>query len=151
MLVLSRHANESIRVGDDVTVTVTEIRGDKVRLGIAAPRELAVHRTEVYEAIQRDREEAERAGTLRHLTWFGVTLIRDDQSETLCTAIIATNPSDATQIARQLAGVDHYPARLATAELIGRHGQKRAHVDADQWLIARWREGAELLRAEVGV
>lgn len=47
MLVLSRHVNESIQIGDEVTVTVIEIRGDKVRLGIDAPTEVAVDRTEV--------------------------------------------------------------------------------------------------------
>lgn len=54
MLVLSRHRDESIIIGDDVIVTVVDIRGDKVRLGIAAPIEVSVHRQEVYEAIQRE-------------------------------------------------------------------------------------------------
>ena len=52
MLVLSRKKNESIIINDDITVTVVEIRGDKVRLGIDAPKEVTVHRREVYEAIQ---------------------------------------------------------------------------------------------------
>lgn len=55
MLVLSRQRNESICIGDDVVITVIEIRGDKVRLGIEAPRETGVHRREVYEAIQREK------------------------------------------------------------------------------------------------
>ena len=55
MLVLSRHRDESIRIGDDVTVTIIEIRGDKVRLGIAAPSEVPVHRSEVYDAIMREK------------------------------------------------------------------------------------------------
>lgn len=53
MLVLSRKKNESIDIGNDVVVTILEIRGDKVRLGIEAPKEVPVHRREVYEAIQR--------------------------------------------------------------------------------------------------
>ena len=53
MLVLSRKKNERIRINDDITIVVVEIRGDKVRLGIDAPKEQAVHRQEVYEAIQR--------------------------------------------------------------------------------------------------
>lgn len=53
MLVLSRHKNESIMVGDNVMITVVDIRGDKVRLGIDAPKEIPVHRQEVYDAIQR--------------------------------------------------------------------------------------------------
>ena len=51
MLVLSRKKNESIIINDDITVTVIEIRGDKVRLGIEAPKDVSVHRREVYEAI----------------------------------------------------------------------------------------------------
>ncbi len=52
MLVLSRKKNESIIINDDITLTVVEIRGDKVRLGIEAPKSVTVHRQEVYEAIQ---------------------------------------------------------------------------------------------------
>lgn len=51
MLVLSRKKNESIVINDDITVTVVEIRGDKVRLGIVAPKEIPVHRQEVHDAI----------------------------------------------------------------------------------------------------
>ena len=54
MLVLSRHKDEQIVVGDDVVITVVEIRGDKVRLGIDAPKEVPVHRREVYEAVKRE-------------------------------------------------------------------------------------------------
>ncbi|TWT48531.1 carbon storage regulator CsrA [Botrimarina hoheduenensis] len=53
MLVLSRKKNESIVINDDITIVVVEIRGDKVRLGIEAPKEVPVHRNEVYEAIRR--------------------------------------------------------------------------------------------------
>jgi carbon storage regulator len=56
MLILSRHANESIVINDNIVVTVVEIRGDKVRLGIEAPKEVAIHRKEVHEIIKR-REE----------------------------------------------------------------------------------------------
>jgi carbon storage regulator len=61
MLVLSRHRDESIMLGDDIVVTVIEIRGDKVRLGIQAPSDLPVHRQEVYEAIQRENRRARSA------------------------------------------------------------------------------------------
>lgn len=54
MLVLSRKRDESIIIGDSVVVTVVDIRGDKVRLGIEAPKEVPVHRREVYDAIQRE-------------------------------------------------------------------------------------------------
>ncbi len=58
MLVLSRHRDESIMIGDDVVVTIVDIRGDKVRLGIEAPTSIPVHRQEVYEAIQRENAQA---------------------------------------------------------------------------------------------
>jgi carbon storage regulator len=58
MLVLSRQRDESIVIGDKVVVTIVDIRGDKVRLGIEAPAEIPVHRQEVYEAIQRENRKA---------------------------------------------------------------------------------------------
>ncbi len=58
MLVLSRKKNESIVIDNTITVTVVEIRGDKVRLGIVAPKEVPVHREEVYEAIRNKAEHA---------------------------------------------------------------------------------------------
>ena len=60
MLVLSRQRDETIMIGDDIEITVVDIRGDKVRLGINAPRSVQVHRKEVYEAIQRENAEAAR-------------------------------------------------------------------------------------------
>ena len=54
MLVLSRKKNESIVIDDNITIVVVEIRGDKVRLGIEAPKEVPVHRREVYDAIKRN-------------------------------------------------------------------------------------------------
>ena len=53
MLVLTRKTNECIIIGEDIVLTVIEIRRDKVRLGIKAPREVSVHRREIYEAIKR--------------------------------------------------------------------------------------------------
>ena len=55
MLVLSRQKDESIIIGDNIEVTIVDVRGDKVRLGITAPKEIPVHRREVYEAIQREK------------------------------------------------------------------------------------------------
>jgi len=57
-LVLSRQKDESIMIGDDVEITIVDVRGDKVRLGITAPKSIPVHRKEVYEAIQREKREA---------------------------------------------------------------------------------------------
>jgi carbon storage regulator len=59
MLVLSRKKDESIVINNDVTITIVEIRGDKVRLGISAPKNVAVHRLEVYEAIHGHAPEAD--------------------------------------------------------------------------------------------
>lgn len=58
MLVLSRKKNESIVINDDITIVVVEIRGDKVRLGVEAPKNVPVHRLEVYEAIKRTEAES---------------------------------------------------------------------------------------------
>jgi carbon storage regulator len=58
MLVLSRQRDESIMIGDNIVITLVDIRGDKVRLGIEAPTEIPVHRREVYEAIQRENLRA---------------------------------------------------------------------------------------------
>lgn len=62
MLVLSRQRDESIMIGDDVEITIVDVRGDKVRLGITAPREIPVHRREIYDTIQREKAEAAARG-----------------------------------------------------------------------------------------
>jgi carbon storage regulator len=59
MLVLSRKKNESIVINDDITIVVVEIRGDKVRLGVEAPKEVPVHRREVFDAIHRNENRNE--------------------------------------------------------------------------------------------
>jgi carbon storage regulator len=63
MLVLSRKRDERIVIGGNSVITVIEVRGDKVRLGIEAPKEVAVHRQEIYDAIVREtnRDSAQRA------------------------------------------------------------------------------------------
>jgi len=58
LLVLSRTRDQTVMIGDDIEVTVVDIRGDKVRLGITAPKDIAVHRKEVYEAIKRENRAA---------------------------------------------------------------------------------------------
>lgn len=55
MLVLSRKKNENIVINDDIVITIIEIRGDKVRLGVQAPKEVPVHRQEIFDAIRRDK------------------------------------------------------------------------------------------------
>ena len=61
MLVLSRHRDESIMIGDNIVITVVDVRGDKVRLGIDAPTDIPVHRQEVYDAIQREKNAKKEA------------------------------------------------------------------------------------------
>lgn len=63
MLVLSRQRDETIMIGDEIEITVVDIRGDKVRLGITAPTRISVHRKEVYEAIKRENEQAAQMQT----------------------------------------------------------------------------------------
>ena len=63
MLVLSRQKEESIMIGDDVEITIVDVRGDKVRLGINAPRSISVHRKEIYLAIQKEKESEHPAPT----------------------------------------------------------------------------------------
>ncbi len=58
MLVLSRHKDQTIMIGDNIEITVVDIRGDKVRVGITAPSNIPVHRKEVYEAIKKENKQA---------------------------------------------------------------------------------------------
>lgn len=62
MLVLSRQKDESIMIGDDVEIIIVDVRGDKVRLGITAPKHIPVHRREIYDAIQREKSEGTGTG-----------------------------------------------------------------------------------------
>lgn len=62
MLVLSRYRDERIKIGDDITLTVVDIRGDKVRIGIEAPKDVPVHRQEVYDEIQEELRRQQREG-----------------------------------------------------------------------------------------
>jgi carbon storage regulator CsrA len=84
MLVLSRKKNESVVIGDGITITVVEIRGDKVRLGIVSPPEVPVHRQEIYELIHCPREEAPAAAPVQPdpawLSWNDGTVVRLAQS-----------------------------------------------------------------------
>ena len=57
MMVLSRQRNESLMIGDDVEIMIVDVRGDKVRLGIIAPKNVSVHRKEVYDALQREKAQ----------------------------------------------------------------------------------------------
>ncbi|MBN1256417.1 MAG: carbon storage regulator CsrA [Planctomycetes bacterium] len=66
MLVLSRRKDETIMIGDNVEITIVDIKGDTVRIGIDAPREVTVHRKEIYEAIQRENITAKEQSVPDH-------------------------------------------------------------------------------------
>ena len=63
MLILTRRVGETLMIGDDVTVTVLGVKGSQVRLGVDAPREVGVHRQEIYERIQRELAQGKTAST----------------------------------------------------------------------------------------
>ncbi|MDO6683798.1 MULTISPECIES: carbon storage regulator CsrA [Oceanospirillaceae] len=62
MLILTRRVGETLMVGDEVTVTVLGVKGNQVRIGVNAPKEVAVHREEIYQRIQREKDGDESAG-----------------------------------------------------------------------------------------
>lgn len=64
MLVLTRRLEETLMIGDDVTITVLSVKGNQVRIGINAPREVAVHREEIYERIKVEKEQAQSGNTI---------------------------------------------------------------------------------------
>jgi len=62
MLILTRRVGETLMVGDDVTVTVLGVKGNQVRIGVNAPKDVSVHREEIYQRIQKEKEEAKQSG-----------------------------------------------------------------------------------------
>ena len=74
MLVLTRRLNQSIKIGDDIEITVIEVRGDQVRLGVAAPRDVSVHRKVIYLQIQQENRASSAAPDAASLDALGDAL-----------------------------------------------------------------------------
>ncbi|KMK77430.1 carbon storage regulator CsrA [Alkalihalobacillus pseudalcaliphilus] len=70
MLVLTRKSNESIKIGDDIEVTIVSVEGEQVKLGIQAPKHIEIHRKEIYLAIQSENHEAAKTVSLESLKSF---------------------------------------------------------------------------------
>ena len=88
MLVLTRRTNQSIKIGDDIEITVIEVRGDQVRLGITAPRDIAVHRKEIYLQIQQENVKAARASA------------PDDDVEAAISSLLQSTATESTDVTR---------------------------------------------------
>lgn len=117
MLVLSRQRDETIMIGDEIEITVVDIRGDKVRLGITAPTRIAVHRKEVYEAIKAENRQAARA-----IDPADANIAAFDPS-------IAPGPaksSQASRAARLAAGSARLPDTPAAPPASGRRAEPRS-------------------------
>ena len=90
MLVLSRRLGESVMIGDDITVTVLEVRGDIVRLGIDAPRDVKVHREEVYREVEASNRAA--AGNSSEVTAAGLARLPKPSLRSAAPAVVAPQP-----------------------------------------------------------
>ena len=70
MLILTRRVGETVMIGDEVTITVLGVKGNQVRVGINAPKHVAVHREEIYERIKREQQSGEASGDKKHTAEF---------------------------------------------------------------------------------
>ena len=73
MLILTRRVGETLMIGDDVTVTVLGVKGNQVRIGVNAPRNISVHREEIYEKIIKEKD----SGQKKQADWWIITVIHD--------------------------------------------------------------------------
>lgn len=100
MLVLSRKRDESIIIGDNIVITIVDIRGDKVRLGIQAPTEIPVHRQEVYEAIQAENARQSQSPLEKDVKGVSGGKIKNPQYFSISMSIDNTNNYDIIDMGR---------------------------------------------------
>jgi carbon storage regulator len=82
MLVLSRKRDESIIIGDDVVITVVDIKGEQVKIGVSAPKTVSIHRKEVYEAIQEENKQAASSTKVQRQSLSGLVKVLKTKSPT---------------------------------------------------------------------
>lgn len=103
MLVLSRQRDETIMIGDEIEITVVDIRGDKVRLGITAPTRISVHRKEVYEAIKAENQKAAQ------ISGADLPAIRERQAPAAGPQRLRARPNATLPAAARLRAPDQFP------------------------------------------
>ena len=117
MLILTRRIGESLMIGDDVAVTVLGVKGNQVRIGIDAPREVAVHRREIYERIQ-DRRSEQSGGLVALLSAAVSTRRRTGGQRVRRLVLTAARPAP-------------HPARRCRAEPVGRESARQPRFAGD--------------------
>lgn len=143
MLVLSRTPGESVHIGDDVVLQITEVRGDKVRLGFEAPRSVPIHRGEVYHAIKRERRSV-RGSTEEQL--YGIVFLHGNHRNKRVVLIKSVSQRSAESRAKER--VMEVLGIYCISETIcfGDANSDNTQI-AQSWAFEQWVGGAELVRA----
>lgn len=143
LLVLSRHVDEVIKIGDDIRVIVVDIRGDKVRIGVEAPNHIAVHRLEVYEAI---RKGASATHGDEAKSVYGVVLqpLHAD-GKRLCTVVESSSAALALSLAKDHISTSLYLPDRMTVQCFG-PASAEARDRAGAWMFAKWVDRHEIVR-----
>lgn len=143
LLVLSRHVDEAITIGDDIRVIVVAVRGDKVRLGVEAPNHIPVHRQEVYQAIRNgNRSTASDGGN----SVYGVVLqpLQAD-GKRLCTVVESSSAEAALRLAEDHISTSIYLPDRMTVQCFG-VASAEARDRAGAWMFAKWVDRHEIVR-----
>lgn len=153
MLVLSRHRDEAVTIGEDVRVIVVDIRGDKVRLGIEAPRSLPVHRQEVYDQIKSESDaiqvELEALNSVSETPVdfvYGITLKhRSNDLDKRVTVLESPNSDVAITLVGKMFNSFAFPVSRASVQCFGVSNQL-AREEAAKWMFAKWVDRYEPFR-----